>query len=252
MRICLFSSLGMLVVLGACCVGCDKKSEQQGAPVLPAASVSATEKKSEPPKPEASKPPPTPSVSAAPISSALLNPSAANEKAPPKFKVKFATTKGEFVVEVTRAWAPIGADRVYNLVKLGYFTDIAFFRVVEGFVTQFGIHGRPEVNAAWRQASIKDDPASKESNKRGVLTFAKGGPNSRTVQLFISFKDNERLDKMGFPPIGKVVQGIEVVDGINKEYGESPNQQQIQAEGNAYLRAEFPRLDYITSATLTK
>jgi len=183
---------------------------------------------------------------------ALLKPSAATEKAPATFKIKFTTTKGEFVVEVTRAWAPLGADRIYNLVKLGFFTDIACFRVVENFVVQFGIHGNPDVAAAWKPSTIKDDPASKISNAKGTMTFAKAGTDTRTTQVFISFKDNSALDKMGFPPFGKVVKGMEVVESIYKGYGEQPNQGRIQSEGNSYLKAEFPKLDYIQSATIIK
>lgn len=187
--------------------------------------------------------------------SALMNPALANEKAPATFKAKFNTTKGDFVVEVTRDWAPQGVDRFYNLVKIGYFTDIALFRVVEGFMAQFGINGDPKVSAAWRDAKISDDPV-KESNKRGYMTFATSGPNSRTVQIFINFADNGRLDGMGFAPFAKVTQGMDIVDSIYKEYGEGaprgrgPNQGRIQTEGNTYLKAEFPKLDYIKSVSI--
>ncbi|MBI5537531.1 MAG: peptidylprolyl isomerase [Deltaproteobacteria bacterium] len=228
---------------------CDKKSEEPAKPTPPAATPSA-------PAPQPSKAEavpastPTATQSAAPVNPALLKPEAAKEKAPEKFKVKFTTTKGDFVVEATRAWAPIGADRFYNLVKLGFFTDIGFFRVVPDFVVQFGIHGNPEVAAAWRTAQLQDDPTSKQSNEKGTLTFAKGGPNSRTTQMFINYKNNDRLDKMGFPPFAKVISGTEVIDAINKEYGEQPQQPTVQSEGNAYLKREFPRLDYIKSATI--
>jgi peptidyl-prolyl cis-trans isomerase A (cyclophilin A) len=195
---------------------------------------------------------PAPTQSAAPANPALLKPDAAKETAPAKFKAKFTTTKGDFVVEVTRAWAPIGADRFYNLVKLGFFNDIGFFRIVPDFVVQFGIHGNPQVSAAWRPATIQDDPVSKQSNEKGTLTFAKGGANSRTTQIFINYKNNDRLDKMGFPPFGKVIQGMEVIDKINKEYGEQPQQMTLQSDGNAYLKRDFPRLDFITSAAIMK
>ena len=179
---------------------------------------------------------------------ALTNPALANEKAPAKFKVKFVTTKGTFVVEVTRAWAPIGADRVYNLVKIGYFKDIGFFRVMDNFMAQFGIHGDPSISRYWKGASIKDDPVV-ESNKRGFVTFAKmRAANTRTTQLFINFKDNSYLDKQGFAPFGKVIQGMDVVDKIYK-VEQKPNQGRILAEGNRYL-AKFPELDYIRSATI--
>ena len=184
------------------------------------------------------------------------DPAKLKEKAPDTFKAKFETTKGSFTIEVSRSLSPNGVDRFYNMVRSGYFTDIAFFRVIPGFMCQFGIHGDPKVAAAWREASIPDDPVI-GSNTRGAVTFAKGGPNSRTTQLFINFGDNSRLDGMGFPPIGKVTQGMEVVDKINGEYGEGadmggrgPLQGRTQREGNAYLKKEFPNLDYIKSATI--
>jgi peptidyl-prolyl cis-trans isomerase A (cyclophilin A) len=192
---------------------------------------------------------------AAEIDPALLDPFAATEQAPETFKVKFETTEGDFIVEVTRAWAPIGADRFYNLVKLGYFQDIAFFRVLDGFMAQFGLHGTPKVTSAWRTAPIKDDPVT-QSNKRGTLSFATSGPNTRTTQLFINYNDNVPLDRMGFSPFGKVVEGMEVVDKLHKGYGEGapkgsgPDQGKIEREGNAYLKARFPELDYIERATL--
>ncbi|HXT10942.1 MAG TPA: peptidylprolyl isomerase [Candidatus Angelobacter sp.] len=185
----------------------------------------------------------------------LLHPEKLNEKAPATFKVRFDTTKGAFTVEVTRDLAPHGADRFYNLVKAGFFKDIAFFRVIPGFMCQFGIHGDPAVSAAWREANIPDDPV-KASNTRGAITFATAGPNTRTTQLFINFGNNAQLDHMGFAPFGKVVEGMDVVDKINGEYGEGaprgrgPAQGQIQAEGNSYLKKDFPNLDYIKSATL--
>ncbi len=178
-----------------------------------------------------------------------------NKQAPAKFLAKFETSKGEFVVEVQRDWAPKGADRFYNLVKNGYFSDVRFFRVVSGFVAQFGIHGDPKVSAAWRDAKIQDDPV-KESNKRGMVVFATAGPDTRTTQFFINFKDNTRLDTMGFSPFGKVVQGMEVVDQLHAGYGEGaprgmgPDQGRIQAEGNAYLMREFDKLDYIKKASI--
>jgi peptidyl-prolyl cis-trans isomerase A (cyclophilin A) len=191
------------------------------------------------------------------IDPALLDPFAATEQAPATFKVKFETTKGDFVVEVTRAWAPLGADRFYNLVKLGYFEDIAFFRVLDGFMAQFGLHGTPKVTSAWKTAPIKDDAVT-QSNKRGTLSFATSGPNTRTTQLFINYNDNVPLDRMGFSPFGKVVEGMEVVDSLHKGYGEGapkgsgPDQGKIEREGNAYLKARFPKLDYIERATLVQ
>jgi peptidyl-prolyl cis-trans isomerase A (cyclophilin A) len=185
----------------------------------------------------------------------LKNPSLANEKAPETFKVKFNTTKGAVVIEATRAWAPLGADRFYNLVKAGYFTDIAFFRVIDGFMAQFGIHGDPAVSAAWRPARIQDDPV-KQSNARGYISYAMAGPNTRTTQFFINFGDNSQLDSMGFSPFARVTEGMDVVDSIYSGYGEGaprgmgPDQGRVQLQGNAYLQKDFPKLDYIKSAEL--
>ena len=188
-------------------------------------------------------------------SPSFTDPSKLTEKAPESYKVRFETTKGNFTVEVTRSLSPNGADRFYNLVRSGYFKDIALFRVISGFMCQFGIHGDPKVATAWHEASIPDDPV-KGSNTRGAITFAMAGPNTRTTQFFINFGDNSRLDGMGFPPFGKVSEGMDVVDKINSEYGEGaprgrgPSQVRIKAEGNAYLKKDFPNLDYIKSATL--
>jgi peptidyl-prolyl cis-trans isomerase A (cyclophilin A) len=180
----------------------------------------------------------------------LTAPSKLNEKAPDTFKTRFDTTKGSFTIEVTRSLSPNGADRFYNLVKNGYFKDIAFFRVVPGFMVQFGIHGDPKVAAAWSEANIQDDEV-KTSNTRGMLTFAKTSmPNSRSTQLFINFGNNAFLDGQGFSPFGKVTDGMDVVDKINSESGERPNQMLIQKQGNVYLKKEFPNLDYIKSATI--
>ena len=183
---------------------------------------------------------------------ALLDPSKATAEAPELFKVEFDTTVGKFTVQVHRDWAPKGADRFYNLVKIGYFSDIAFFRVIDGFMVQFGIHGDPAVSAAWRDAKIKDDPV-KGTNKRGTLTFATSGPNTRTTQLFINFGENGRLDQMGFSPFAEVVDGMDVVDKIYKvgegrPRGPGPDQGLIQSQGNAYLKDAYPKLDYIKSA----
>jgi peptidyl-prolyl cis-trans isomerase A (cyclophilin A) len=183
------------------------------------------------------------------------DPSKLTAKAPDSFKVRFDTTKGAFTVQVTRDLAPNGADRFYNLVHSGYFKDVAFFRVIPGFMCQFGIHGDPKVSAAWRGANISDDPV-KGSNTRGMVTFATAGPNTRTTQLFINFGDNTFLDGQGFAPFGKIAEGMDVVDKINSEYGEGapngrgPNQGRVQMEGNSYLKKDFPNLDYIKSATI--
>jgi peptidyl-prolyl cis-trans isomerase A (cyclophilin A) len=190
----------------------------------------------------------------------LMNPSALTEKAPDAFRVKFETSKGDFTVEVTRSWAPNGADRFYNLVKNGYYDGVRFFRVLRGprpFMAQFGIHGDPAVSAVWRGATIPDDPA-KESNTRGAVTFATAGPNTRTTQLFINYGDNSFLDGQGFSPFGKVVEGMDVVDKLHAEYGEGaprgngPDQGKLQSEGEEYLKKSFPNLDVIKKASLSK
>jgi peptidyl-prolyl cis-trans isomerase A (cyclophilin A) len=175
--------------------------------------------------------------------------------APATFKVKFATSQGDFVVESQREWAPLGVDRFYNLVKNGYYDGVCFFRVISGFMAQFGIHGDPKVSAAWRQERIQDDPV-KQSNKRGYISYAMAGPNTRTTQLFINFADNSKLDQLGFAPIGRVVEGMDVVDRLYAGYGEGapqgkgPNQGRLQTEGNAYLSKDFPQLDCIKKAAI--
>ena len=196
---------------------------------------------------------------AAPDKSVLLDPSheSWSRQAPDTYKVKFVTSKGDIVIEVTRAWAPRGADRFYNLADNGFYDGCKFFRVIEGFMSQFGINGDPEVSAVWREQKIQDDP-NKEKNTRGRVTFAMAGPDTRTTQLFISFDDNSFLDTQGFSPFGEVVEGMDVVDQLYAEYGEGaprgngPDQGRIQQEGNAYLNAEFPRLDHIISAEVVE
>lgn len=187
----------------------------------------------------------------------LKNPEAFTEKAPETFKAKFDTTKGAFVITVHRDWAPKGADRFYNLVKSGFYDDVRFFRVLDDFMAQVGMNGNPEVQAAWDRSRITDD-AVKQSNKRGYATFATAGPNTRTTQFFINFKDNASLDKQGFAPFGEVTSGMDVVDQLYSGYGEGaprgrgPDQGRIRAEGNAYLSKSFPKLDYIKKATIEK
>ena len=182
----------------------------------------------------------------------LKNPALLKEKAPDIYKAKFDTSQGAVVIEVHRDWAPLGADRFYNLVKTGFYDDVRFFRVLEGFMAQFGMHGDPSVQAAWGSARFNDDPV-KESNKRGYVTFAKSSaPNSRSTQVFINFVDNGPLDAQGFAPFGKVVEGMEAVDKFYTGYGRNnvPDQGQITAEGNKYLLASYPKLDYIKKATI--
>jgi len=181
----------------------------------------------------------------------LRNPAAMVAKAPDTYKARFDTSKGVVVIEVHREWAPLGADRFYNLVKNGFYDDIRFFRVVPNFMVQFGINGTPPVQAIWRNQTIKDDPVT-QSNKRGFVTFAMRGPNTRTTQVFINFKDNGSLDRQGFSPFGEVVEGMEVVDMINAQYREQPVQGKIENQGNPYLKAEFPKLDYVKKATIEK
>jgi peptidyl-prolyl cis-trans isomerase A (cyclophilin A) len=189
------------------------------------------------------------------LNPALLIPSLAREQAPEEFSVKFETTKGPVLIKVVRAWAPTGADCFFKLTKIGYFEDVAFYRAIEGFVVQFGISGNPEVNQEWANAKIKDDPV-KASNKRGYLTFAMAGPNSRTTQLFINLKDNLDLDSQGFASIGRVTDGMDVIDSLYTGYGEmaprgkGPKPRVFNRRGNDYLRPLFPELDYIKSASI--
>ena len=187
----------------------------------------------------------------------LSDPASLNEKAPAVYQAKFDTSKGSFVIEVHRDWAPNGADRFYNLVKNGFHNDARFFRVIDGFMVQFGISGNPDLSAVWREANIPDDPV-KESNQRGMVSFATAGPGTRTTQVFINFGDNAGLDGQGFSPFGKVVSGMDVVDVLYGGYGEGspsghgPNQSIVQSLGNAYLGKAFPKLDFIQKAAIEK
>ena len=198
-------------------------------------------------------------LSATPLlaQSKLGNPAALTEQAPATYKARFDTSKGVFVIDVNREWAPVGADRFYNLVKNGFYDENRFFRVISGFMVQFGINGNPQVSTPWRNAQIKDDPV-KQSNKRAFITFATSGPNSRTTQVFINFGDNARLDGMGFASFGQVSTGMNVVDQLYADYGEGapsgrgPNQGRMQSEGNAYLTKDFPNLDFVRKATISQ
>ena len=183
---------------------------------------------------------------------AMLDPSKATEKAPDTFRAKFETTKGDIVFECTRDWAPNGVDRFYNLVKIGFFDDITLFRVAKGFVVQWGIHGDPKVSAAWGHANLPPDKP-KQSNTRGMLTYAMAGrPDTRSTQVFINYGDNTNLDAMGFAPICKVTEGMEVADSFYSGYGEAVTEQQgpITMQGNEYLKAKWPKLDAIKTATI--
>ena len=201
--------------------------------------------------------PATEAVSVLPAGSnpALVDPSKASEAAPAVYKAKFETTEGDFVIEVHREWAPLGADRFFNLVKIGLYDDVSFFRVIDGFMVQFGISGYPDVMGRWRDANLQDDPV-KESNKKGMVSFAMAGPNSRTTQVFINFTDNAKLDPMGFAPIGRVIEGMDVVDKLYKGYGEGapsgrgPDQRKLQSQGTVYLKKDFPELDYVKKASI--
>jgi peptidyl-prolyl cis-trans isomerase A (cyclophilin A) len=185
----------------------------------------------------------------------LRRPHLVKHKAPKTFRVRFETTKGKAIVEFNREWAPHGVDRVYGLLKVGYFRDLAFFRVMEGFVAQFGIHGEAKVSTAWQEASIPDDPP-KQPNVKGTITFAHAGVGTRTTQLFVNLGDNRDLDRQGFAPVGRVVEGLEVLASLYAAYGDGPprgtgpDQDRIQYEGNRYLAREFPLLDYLERAVL--
>jgi cyclophilin family peptidyl-prolyl cis-trans isomerase len=187
----------------------------------------------------------------------LLHPALLKEKAPDTYEVKFTTTKGDFTVTVTRAWAPQGADRFYNLVKHHFYDNATFFRVLNNppFMAQFGLSAYPAVSAAWSKANLKDDPVT-QSNVRGFVTFATAGPDTRTTQVFINYGDNKRLDGMGFAPFGQVTEGMSVVDSLYGEYGEGapsgggPDQEQIEKQGKPYLDKGWPKLDSIKSAVI--
>jgi peptidyl-prolyl cis-trans isomerase A (cyclophilin A) len=187
----------------------------------------------------------------------LSDPASLKEKAPATYKAKFDTSKGAFVITVHRDWAPLGADRFYNLVKNGFYDDVRFFRVIDGFMAQIGMNGNAEVQSVWDKARLQDDPV-KESNKRGYVTFATAGPNTRTTQFFVNFKDNAGLDRQGFAPFGEVTSGMDIVDSLYSGYGEGaprgrgPDQGRIRMEGNAYLKQAFPKLDYVKKATIEK
>jgi peptidyl-prolyl cis-trans isomerase A (cyclophilin A) len=192
-------------------------------------------------------------VTALALSAAAQDPSEATHTAPATFRAKLETTKGDVVFECTRDWAPHGVDRFYNLVKLGFFQDMAIFRVKHDFVAQWGIHGDPAISGKWRDANLPPDPAGKQSNTRGMLTYAMAGrPDTRSTQFFVNYRDNSNLDAMGFAPICEVVEGMEVADQFYEGYGERLTDKQglIHAKGNAYLRENWPELDYIKAASI--
>lgn len=230
--------VGLALILLAACGG-------EGGEAPPPA-------ESTPPAAEPSAPPPAPEPAAAPATPATP----ATLETPASFRVQFETSKGNFVVQVDRSQAPNGADRFYRLVSEGFYDDVRFFRVISGFMAQFGIHGDPAVTARWRAQPIQDDPVV-GSNTRGTVTFAMTAqPNSRTSQIFINLVDNVNLDRSGFAPFGRVVEGMEVVDQLHSGYGEGapqgngPAQGQIVSQGNAYLTQSFPLLDYVIRARI--
>ena len=184
----------------------------------------------------------------------LLHPESLHAKAPAAYRVSFATTRGTFVVTVHRAWSPRGADRFYNLVRARFFDGVTFFRVVKGFVVQFGISPDPAVSKAWQNATIKDDPVQ-GSNTPGTITFADAGPDTRTTQVFVNLGNNgPNLDGQGFSPFGRVTSGMSVVNRLYGGYGEQPTgmQPQITSQGNAFLRKQFPKLDHIVTARISR
>ena len=251
------SWIWMAAAVAVLSFGCKKEEPiaESTPPAQPAAApppAAASEK-----TPSAAQPTPAAAADAAvtPKSGfdrALLRPPMLGEIAPDTYQVKFSTTRGDFTVTVTRSWAPVGADRFYNLVKHHFYDNASVFRVVPGFVAQFGISAYPAVSAAWQHADIKDDPVT-QSNKRGTLTFATAGPNTRTTQIFINLKDNAGLDGQGFSPFGVVDgKGMNVVEMFYDQYGDAagPDQDQITRQGKPYLDKGWPKLDSIKSATL--
>ncbi len=189
---------------------------------------------------------------------ALLNPAhfAWDADAPDLFRARFRTTKGDFVIEVHRDWAPIGADRFYNLVRLGFYDDTRVYRIRAGVFAQFGLSGDPAVNAVWYERTIPDDPPGQQ-HLRGRVFLAMRGPDDRTTQAVISLRDNPDYYEEGFVPFGEIVEGMDVVDSLYADYGESAgggmrggNQGRIVNEGNAHLDADFPLLDRIFRAII--
>ncbi len=189
----------------------------------------------------------------------LLDPAsgAMNTRAPDRYRVVLVTSKGDVTIDVTRAWAPEGADRFYNLVRNGFYDGARFFRVLPGFIVQFGISGDPAIASVWRSATIDDDPPA-ESNSRGTLSFAAAGPDTRATQVFINLRGNPDLDGLRFTPFGRVVGGMEIVESFYSAYGEGapngpgPDQLRMYSEGNAYLQQAFPMLDYITETRVSR
>jgi len=251
-----------VVGIGLAITGCKKEQTAEAPPPEQPKAEAPAQPKAETPAPaatasetSASAPAAASTPTPAPKSGfdrALLRAAMLKDKAPDTYQVKFVTTRGDFTVTVHRGWAPIGADRFYNLVKHHFYDNASFFRVVPGFVVQFGLSAYPPVNASWKSANLQDDPVT-QSNKKGYLTFATAGPNTRTTQVFISLKDNARLDGMGFAPFGVVDgTGMNVAEMLYDQYGDDngPNQGQIETQGKPYLDKGWPKLDSIKTATL--
>jgi peptidyl-prolyl cis-trans isomerase A (cyclophilin A) len=233
----LFLAMSIVALLATVRVGAQAPAHKP-APKTGAATQGATTKKG--------------ATAARTYDRALLRPAILKDKAPAQYKVKFVTTRGEFTIDITRSWAPLGADRFYNLVKHHFYDNASVFRVVPNFVAQFGISAYPAVTTAWKGTDIKDDPVT-QSNKKGFITFATSGPNTRTTQVFINLQDNTRLDKMGFAPFGVVEEGgMKVVQMFYDQYGDDagPDQGKIESQGKSYVDKGWPKLDTIKSTTL--
>jgi peptidyl-prolyl cis-trans isomerase A (cyclophilin A) len=243
------AALAAMCLVGAGC------RERPAPPEKPAETAKPAEAPPPSPPPEVAKEKPKEKPmeeakpAAKPSRAALLNPAQLNERAPETYVVKLDTSKGTVRIQVERSWAPLGADRFYNLVKNGFYDGARFFRIVPNFVVQFGLNGDPAVNAKWEDARIKDDPVTK-TNRKGAVTFATAGPNTRTTQVFINLRANAFLDQQGFAPFGQVIEGMEVIEGLYAGYGEAPDQGLIRTQGNAYLTKRFPNLDYIKTAVI--
>jgi peptidyl-prolyl cis-trans isomerase A (cyclophilin A) len=238
---------GFMITVGLLCWGAALQNEAR-------AQAAPTQTPAQPTGAAGSTPARKPAA-ASPYDRALLRPALLTSKAPATYQVKFTTTKGDFVLTVTRAWAPLGADRFYNLVRHHFYDNTSFFRVLKGFVVQWGISAYPPVSAAWSHAPIKDDPVV-QSNLKGSITYAMGGPNTRTTQVFVNLADNKRLDSMGFSAFGQVTEGMDVVEALYAAYGEGapdgrgPEQDKIEKLGKSYLDKDFDKLDSIKTTTL--
>lgn len=236
---------GIAVLASLCmlaCLGARAQTSGQAPAKSPAATSKAPARKA-------------PAAAKAPFDPALLQPAALKAKAPAEFDVRFVTTAGDFTIQVTHAWAPNGADRFYNLVRHHFYDGASFFRVLPGFMAQFGMSAYPQVSRAWENANIKDDPVT-QHNRRGFVSFAMAGPNTRTTQIFINYGNNDNLDQSGFSVFGVVTDGMDVVDKLYSGYGEGapdghgPNQELIGARGRAYLEKNFPKLDSVRTASI--